>query len=106
MLFNPKENESAKDAINHHQVMLMAAHFNTVGYKSVVAGNDSDGLLSEHDIFVLKMKSLYLYTALQNATEKMNSVTWKNCCEWAIANLAHVGIKFRSRANSAAGPTW
>jgi hypothetical protein len=94
--------EGVREVIEKRLALLSAAHFNATGYKSLVEGHDPDDLLSNHDVYVVRLKAQYLKTALDIALAVWmpGSVTWTNCCERAIAHKAKTGVEFCIRANT------
>ena len=92
-IFAPREDdasEGVREVIEKRLALLSAAHYSATGYKSLVEGHDPDDLLSNHDVYVVRLRAQYLYTAVDIALEVWmpGSVTWTNCCERAIAHMA------------------
>jgi hypothetical protein len=100
-LFSSREDdasEGVREVIEKRLALLSAAHYSATGYKSLVEGHDPDDLLSNHDVYVVRLKAQYIYTALDIALAEWmpGNVTWTNCCERAIAHMAKTGVEFRA----------
>ena len=66
-------------------------------WRDVVDGGDQDNLCSEHNIFVIQQRSIYLACALQKFVNQVNDNsrwTWKKCLEYSIALMNDIGIEF------------
>jgi hypothetical protein len=59
--------EGVREVIEKRLALLSAAHYSATGYKSLVEGHDPDDLLSNHDVYVVRLKAQYLYTAFSHA---------------------------------------
>jgi hypothetical protein len=104
-VFAPRDDdasESVLEVIQKRQTLLFAAHFNASGYKNLVDGHDPNDLMSSHDMYVIRLKALYLHTALNFASKEWmpGSVTWGECCEKAIEHFAFSGVGYCSRART------
>jgi hypothetical protein len=62
--------EGVLEVIEKRLALLSAAHYSATGYKSIVEGHYPDDLLSNHDVYVVRLKALYLDTALNIALKK------------------------------------
>ena len=66
-------------------------------WRELVDGGDPDDLCSEHDIFLIRHRSLYLACALRKfvneATEQSRRWTWQLCLEHAIQSMNDIGIE-------------
>jgi hypothetical protein len=61
-----------------------------------VDGGDQDDLCSEHDIFILRHRSMYLACALRkfvNEANKQSRWTWQLCLKHAIQLMNDIGIE-------------
>jgi hypothetical protein len=101
-LFASREDDVSTHVLKVIEKRLTLLRSTETGYKSLVEGHDPHDLLSEEDIFVLRLKAQYLHTALDFASKEWmpGSVTWADCCEKAIAHMAMTGIKYCTRAQT------
>ena len=72
--------------------------YDATEWMALVDGGDPDDLCSEHDIFLLRHRSLYLACALRKfGTEATGDGsrrwTWQLCLEHAIQSMNDIGIK-------------
>jgi hypothetical protein len=69
---------------------------NPVAWRELVDGGDQDDLCSEHDIFLIRQRSLYLACALNKFVREVTEqsrMTWQLCLEHAIKLLNDIGIE-------------
>jgi len=62
------------------------------GYQSVIHGHDPQNICTQSQIFEIRQRCALLCMAYINAREKMNSVTWQECCRLACQQLNVIGI--------------
>jgi hypothetical protein len=65
-------------------------------WRDLVDGGDQDDLCSEHDIFILRHRSMYLACGLRKFVEQVTNQlrwTWQLCLEHAIRVMNDIGIE-------------
>jgi len=86
--------KNAKESVMNQIALLKDAASSFDGYLKVLSSIDRDDVadLSEYSLYVLRSKITLLILALSISLNKMNSMTWKNCCKEALEQAQTIGI--------------
>mmetsp|Transcript_29437 Transcript_29437/g.53921 ORF Transcript_29437/g.53921 Transcript_29437/m.53921 type:complete len:237 (-) Transcript_29437:190-900(-) len=66
---------------------LRRGHTTVDGWKLTLDDLDTRDICSAHDIFNIQMKCKYLSVALRIALDEMPLLTWRQCCDEAVARV-------------------
>ncbi|KAI2499793.1 hypothetical protein MHU86_14674 [Fragilaria crotonensis] len=64
-------------------------------WRTLVDGGDQEDLCSEHDIFMIRHRSMYLACALRKFVDEASKTsrwTWQQCIEYSIGLMNDVGL--------------
>ena len=93
-LFHPLTSDLDCQATLRRRIKLLQKGQETNGgWQCLVHGRDPDDICTENEKLVLHHKGLLLCRVYQIALEKMNTVTWRYCCNQACCELNAIGIK-------------
>ncbi|KAI2511205.1 hypothetical protein MHU86_3170 [Fragilaria crotonensis] len=65
-------------------------------WRTLVDGGDQEDLCSEHDIFMIRHRSMYLACALRKFVDEASKTsrwTWQQCIEYSIGLMNDVGVE-------------
>ncbi len=96
-LFGFEHGTDVYEGICIRMKMLSDAFNCSAAYKSIVEGGGEN--LTDHQIFHIRQKSLYLHYAYDVALKKLGSVTMKwigDCCNEAIIKMNEIGMNAKS----------
>jgi hypothetical protein len=95
-LFAPKENETVLAGIDNQINTLKKIYETHMGYLDILDVQQDEMLdddsLTSYQVWALQQHCIVLCMALRTAKEKMNGVTWQQCCKEAIEYLAAMGM--------------
>ena len=104
-LFAPKElfgehcdvKQIVLDRIEHLEKVNQEAD----AWQTVVEDADKDNTMTEHDIFILRLRSLYLAVAIKKYIDRVaihpaKRWNWEQCIKHSIGALNDIGIEFYS----------
>ena len=63
------------------------------GYRNVIEGRNPRNVCTQAQIFKIRQRCAFLCMAYIRAREKMNAVTWQECCRSACEHLNVTGIE-------------
>jgi hypothetical protein len=101
---NGEESPDIEQTMTDRIRVLKSVQQEVDGWKKIVYTHDVHDACSQSDVFVLRQKSLFLCRAYEVALDKMPFVTWNDCCQQAIEELAVFG--FTLATNSRTIATW
>ena len=85
------EFETQEQFIKHHLNIQLSAFkrgwLSESGWRFVVSDNDEDNMFTNSSIFEIRNKCKYLTKAIENALERYQNSTWKQCCISAIDEI-------------------
>jgi hypothetical protein len=84
------DNEEAWDVkamVRKRIERLRRGHTTVDGWKLTLDDLDTRDICSAHDIFNIQMKCKYLSVALRIALDEMPLLTWRQCCDEAVARV-------------------
>jgi len=79
--------------INQKIEKLQSVNQHMDGYRNVIKGRDEHDVCTPFQIFEIHQRCALLCMAYVNACEKMNAVTWKECCCLACQQLNGIDIE-------------
>ena len=65
-------------------------------WRTLVDGGDQDDLCSEHDIFMIRHRSMYLACALRKFVDEVSNTsrwTWQQCIQHSIGLMNDIGVE-------------
>jgi hypothetical protein len=101
-LFAPKENETMLEGIDNQLSILKKVNETHMSYLDIIDVQQDEMLdedsLTSYQVWALQQHCVVLCLALKIAKEKMNGITWQQCCKEAIEYSAAMGTCFTSKA--------
>jgi len=83
-----EKNEIIEDTMVKRIKRLKAAYMRSEGWRDIVSDNDQKEMCTNHDIYLLRSKAMFLGIALKLALDHMPLWTWASCCDEAIKKVA------------------
>jgi hypothetical protein len=72
--------------------VLQRVNMHPDGWRDIIADKDKNDGMKAHDIFAVRQKAQFVCRALQIALEKMNSWSWRQCCQQSVVELNKLGV--------------
>ena len=82
-----EKDEIVEETVRQTIKRFKHAYMKYDGWKEIVSDNDQKEVCTNHDIFLIRSKAMYLAISLQLALDHMPTKTWGVCCDEAVAHV-------------------
>ena len=90
--FAPGSRGSLLEVIAYRMETLSTVISKSDGWRLIVENRDSTNMASEHDIWLLRQKAVFLRRLYQIAVEEHPTRTWMDCCQEAVSDCNDIGL--------------